>query len=166
MKKYEKVAVGGTFDKLHRGHKALLSKAFEIGKKVVIGLSSDEFVSKMGKPHITASYAERLKELEAFLEKNGLAERAEIVPLNDPYGVTVSGKGLDALVVSSETESITEKINRIRVEAGLPPLKIIAINRVLAENGNPISTTRIRSGEIDRNGHLLKSKKSSNHFLL
>src|SRR5208283_5247704 len=159
MKKYEKVAVGGTFDKLHRGHKALLSKGFEIGEKVVIGLSSDEFVSKMGKPHITANYSERLKELEVFLEKNGLAQRAEIVSLKDSYGLTVSGKGLDALVVSKETELTADKINKIRVEAGLSPLKIIAISMVPAENCNPISTTRIRSGEIDRNGHLLRSTK-------
>ena len=64
MKKFKKVAVGGTFDELHRGHKALLNKAFEIGGKVVIGLSSDEFVAKMGKPHVTASFAERFRELE------------------------------------------------------------------------------------------------------
>jgi pantetheine-phosphate adenylyltransferase len=155
MKKYEKVAVGGTFDKLHRGHKALLSKAFEIGEKVVIGLSSDEFVAKMGKPHITATYNERLKELESFLEKNGLARRAEISPLKDSYGLTIAGKGLNALVVSKETESITGKINKLRVEAGFPPLKIVSISMVPAENCNPISTTRIRSGEIDRNGHVL-----------
>jgi len=159
MKKYKKVAVGGTFDKLHRGHKALLSEAFEIGEKVVIGLSSDEFASKMGKPHVTASYTERLKELETFLGKNGLAERAEIVSLNDPYGPTLSGDGLNALVVSQETESIADKINKIRVEAGFPQLKIVAISMVPAENCNPISTTRIRSGEIDRNGHLLRSAK-------
>jgi pantetheine-phosphate adenylyltransferase len=91
------------------------------------------------------------------LEKNGLAERAEIVPLNDSYGLTLSGKGLDALVVSKETELITGKINKIRVEAGLSPLKIVSISMVPAENSNPISTTRIRNGEIDRNGHLLRS---------
>ena len=71
MKKFKKVAVGGTFDELHRGHKALLDKAFEVGDKVVIGLSSDEFVSKMGKPHITARYDERRKELAAYLEDVG-----------------------------------------------------------------------------------------------
>ena len=157
MEKYEKVAVGGTFDKLHRGHEALLSKAFEVGEKVVIGLSSDEFVAKMGKPHITASYAERLRELQYFLEKNGLARRAEIVPLNDTYGLTIAGSGLDALVVSKETELTADKINRIRLDSGLTALEIISITMVPAENCNPISTTRIRSGEIDRNGHLIKS---------
>ena len=165
MTKFRKVAVGGTFDELHRGHKSLLSKAFEIGEKVVIGLSSDEFVSKMGKPHITASYAERFKELQAFLDKSGWTDRAEIVPLKDPYGLTISGKGLEALVVSKETESTATKINEIRAKAALPPLKIVAVNMVPAENCIPISTTRIRSGEIDRNGHIEgKAKTASNRI--
>jgi len=156
MKKYDKVAVGGTFDELHRGHKALISKAFEVGEKVVVGLSSDEFVSKMSKAHKTACYAERLKELQTYLEKVGLANKAEIVPLNDPYGLTISGKDLDALVVSKETEVIAEKINEIRNKTGLNPLKIVTVSMVQAENCIPISTTRIRKGEIDRNGHMMK----------
>ena len=43
--KYDLVATGGTFDVIHVGHLALLSKAFEVGKKVIIGVSSDAFVS-------------------------------------------------------------------------------------------------------------------------
>ena len=156
MKKYNKVAVGGTFDVLHRGHEALIEKAFEVGESVVIGLSSDEFVSKMSKGHKTASYSERLKELQAYLGNAGLANKAEIVPLNDPYGLTISGKGLDALIVSKETEVIAEKINDVRNKAGLSPLKIVTVNMVQAENCIPISTTRIRKGEIDRNGHMMK----------
>lgn len=156
MKEYNKVAVGGTFDELHRGHKALISKAFEVGEKVVIGLSSNEFVSEMSKAHKTASYADRYSELISFLEKAGLASKAEIVPLNDPYGLTISGKGLDALVVSKETEVIAEKINELRIEAGLNPLKIFIVDMVQAENCIPISTTRIRKGEIDRNGRMMR----------
>jgi pantetheine-phosphate adenylyltransferase len=156
MKQYSKVAVGGTFDQLHRGHKALLNKAFEVGEKVVIGLSSDDFVAKMGKPHVTASYEDRKKELEAFLSEKGLSERAEIVPLSDSLGLTISGKGLGALVVSQETAKTAQGINKIREKADLSPLQIVTVRMVPAENCSPISTTRIRSGEIDRNGHLLK----------
>ena len=157
MKKFRKVAVGGTFDEFHRGHKVLLMKAFEIGKHVLIGLCSDEFVKKMGKPHETAPYGERLKELCSFLKSLGLGDIAEIVPLNDPYGNTLADRCIEALVVSEETEKTAIKINQKRVEAQLPPLEIITIRMVPAENCKPISTTRIREGEIDREGHLLHS---------
>jgi pantetheine-phosphate adenylyltransferase len=156
MKKFKKVAVGGTFDELHRGHKALLDMAFEVGDKVVIGLSSDTFVSKMGKPHKTASYDERRRELAAFIEASGLDGKVEIVSLDDPFGLTISCKGLEALVVSKETEKTAQAINQRRRMAGLEPLEIVIVNMVPAENNTPISTTRIRNGEIDRNGHMLK----------
>ena len=156
MKKYKKVAVGGTFDELHKGHKALLDMAFEVGEKVVIGLSSDMFVLKMGKPHKTASYDERRKELQNFLADSNLTKRAEIVTLDDPFGSTMTGEGLEALVVSKETLTTAEKINEKRQKTGLSPLKLVIVNMVPAENNSPISTTRIRSGEIDRNGHMLK----------
>jgi pantetheine-phosphate adenylyltransferase len=156
MKKFRKVAVGGTFDEFHRGHKVLLIKAFEIGEHVLIGLCSDEFVEKMGKPHETASYEERLKELQGFLKALGLSDKAEIVSLNDPYGVTVTDRCIEALVVSEETEKTAIKINQKRSEAQLPPLTIVTISMVPAENYEPISTTRIREGEIDREGHILR----------
>lgn len=156
MKKYRKVAVGGTFDELHMGHEALLDKAIKVGERVIIGLSSDEFVSRMGKPHKTASYEERVNELKIFLEKNGVGANSEIIELNDSYGVTLSDNDIDALVVSKETEVIAKKINAKRKESGLKPLKVITIRMVPAENRAPISTTRIRKGEIDRYGHLLK----------
>jgi pantetheine-phosphate adenylyltransferase len=156
MTKFRKVAVGGTFDEFHRGHKVLLLKAFEIGEHVLVGLCSDEFARKMGKPHVTDSFEKRLKELKSFLQSLNLSEKAEIVPLNDPYGVTVTEECIDALVVSEETERTAVVINRKRVEAGFPELKIVTISMVPAENCKPISTTRIRDGEIDREGHLLK----------
>jgi len=156
MSKFRKVAVGGTFDELHKGHRVLLLKAFEIGERVLIGLCSDEFVAKMGKPHITASYKARLRELRAFLKKYGFYEKAEIIPLADPYGLTLTDKCIRALVVSEETEKIALKINQKRVTAELPPLEIVTIKMVPAENCAPISTTRIRGGEIDREGRLLK----------
>ena len=154
-KKFETVAVGGTFDEFHKGHRALLKKAFEVGNHVLIGLCSDDFVKKLGKPHRIASYEKRLGELKRFLRKRGVLERAEIVALNDPYGVTVSRNRLDAIVVSKETESRAHEINEKRRSKGAPLLKVVVIDMILAEDYFPIASTRIWLGEIDREGRLL-----------
>ncbi|MEM2281136.1 MAG: phosphopantetheine adenylyltransferase [Candidatus Bathyarchaeia archaeon] len=155
-KRFKVVAVGGTFDEFHRGHKTLLFKAFEVGEQVLIGLCTDEFVAKMKKPHPVAPYEERLAELENFLKTYGLLERAKIIPLNDVYGVTLQRGCLEALVVSRETEPTARKINEERAKLGLEPLHIVVIDMVPAENHSPISTTRIRRGEIDREGRLIR----------
>jgi len=158
MKEFRKVAAGGTFDELHRGHRVLLLKAFEIGERVLIGLCSDEFVKKLGKPHVTASYEERLKELRNFLSNLCVAERAEIIQLDNPFGPAVTDQCIEAIVVSDETESTANQINVQRARKGLTPLTIIAINMVPSEDCSPISTTRIRRGEIDREGRLTKKR--------
>jgi len=155
QRKFKTVAVGGTFDELHKGHKALLRKAFDVGEHVQIGLVSDNFVKRLSKPHVTASYEQRFKDLEAFLHKNGLSERAEIVHIDDPFGVTLTDRSLEALIVSKETEPTASLINKKRREAGLPPLQILTIEMIPSDNHVPISTTRIRCGEIDREGRLL-----------
>ena len=49
MLKFSLIAMGGTFDIIHQGHITLLSTGFEISDKVIIGLTSDEFVQKKGK---------------------------------------------------------------------------------------------------------------------
>jgi pantetheine-phosphate adenylyltransferase len=155
-RKFEAVAVGGTFDEFHKGHRILLLKAFEVGKRVLIGLCSDEFVKKLNKPHVTASYEHRLSELKGFLYEHGVLGRAEIIPLDNPFGVTLSKGSVEALIVSKETEPTALKINEKRKKTGLPQLQIVVIDMVPSENHVPISTTRIRRGEIDHEGHLLR----------
>jgi pantetheine-phosphate adenylyltransferase len=159
--KFKTVAVGGTFDEFHKGHRTLLTKAFEVGERVLIGLCSDKLVESLSKPHITAPYEQRLEELKRFLRERGLLSRAEIMPLNDPFGVTLSEGCVEALVVSRETERMAVKINEERERRGLAPLQIVVIDMVPSENHAPISTTRIRHGEIDREGRLLKTKENS-----
>jgi len=156
MRKFKAVAVGGTFDEFHKGHRALLQKAFEVGEQVYIGLCSDDFARKLRKSHRIATYDERLGNLEHFLKRMNVLDRAKIIPLNDPYGVTLSRGCIEAIVVSRETEPRTYDINEKRKVKGLPPLNVIVIEMVQAEDDVPISTTRIRRGEINHEGHVLK----------
>ena len=154
-KKFETVAVGGTFDVLHRGHQKLIKKAFEVGNLVLVGLCSDAFLKKLNKPHTIAPYTQRLEELTNFLKQNSLLDRAEITALDDAYGVTLFDKRLDAIVVSAETEPRARQINEKRKSLGLPPLPIVTVKMVLSEDHYPISSTRIWFEEIDRDGNLL-----------
>ena len=154
--RFRVVAVGGTFDEFHKGHRELLTKAFEVSERVIVGLSADDLVQRLGKPHKIATYDVRLEELKSFLRKNEWIERAKIVPLHTPYGLTLKSRLIQGIVVSSETEPRAHEINEKRKAKGLPPLSIIVVEMIQADDYVPISTTRIRFDEIDREGHLLK----------
>lgn len=148
----KRVIVGGTFDLLHAGHKALLKKAFELGR-VKIGLVSDEMAHLM-KNRPIAGFLFRKKELADFV-KNNLAAEPEIFPLDDKFGEALAGD-FDYIVTSPETYQAALEINQKRQAAGKKILEIIKIDYVLAEDGQPISSTRIANGEINQNGQLLK----------
>jgi len=158
LERFKTVAIGGTFDEFHRGHIALIRKAFEIGGYVLIGLCTDNFAKRLMKNHEVAPYDERLRELESFLSSRGWRHRAEILPLQDPYGPTVSNDQIEAIVVSRETEPRAYEINEMREKKGLHALEIVTIDMVPAEDHIPISTTRIHLGEIDREGRLLRKR--------
>lgn len=152
-----KVAVGGTFQYLHDGHEVLIIKAFEIAKKgkVYIGLTSDEMINKN---HKVQAYECRKAELIEFLEKLEVPyKNYTISKLNDSYGPSLEGD-FDYIVVSPETYPVALKINCLREEKGLAPLKITKVEYVMAEDGIPISSTRIAKGEIDGHGRLKEKK--------
>jgi cytidyltransferase-like protein len=153
--KFPVVAVGGTFDLVHKGHRKLLDTAFEVGETVMIGVTSDRFVKKLHKPHKVDSYEIREKELKKLLKRRNWLDRSVIVSLEDPYGPTTKENNIDALIVSQRTEPTAELINRLRRQKGLRPLNIVSITLVRAEDSRPISTTRIRRGRIDREGRIL-----------
>jgi pantetheine-phosphate adenylyltransferase len=154
--KFKVVGVGGTFDEFHKGHRVLLTTAFEVGERVVIGLSTDALVEKLGKPHKIATYDVRLEELKSFLRKQGWINRAKIIPIKTIYGNALTSKQIEGIVVSRETAPTANEINEKRKAKGLKPLSIIVIDMVPAYNHAPISTTRIRFMEIDREGNLIK----------
>ncbi|KXB00609.1 hypothetical protein AKJ42_00080 [candidate division MSBL1 archaeon SCGC-AAA261C02] len=156
--KHEKVVVGGTFDYLHDGHKAILRKAFELGNQVLIGIVSDQMELKKDSVGIPP-LEERKSKLEEFLEEQDWLERAEIVVISDPIGPAAEDRELEAIIVSEETRSRAEEINEIRESNDLEALDIIEIPWVLAEDGKPISSIRIRYGEMDEHGEIKKTEE-------
>ncbi|TLY10354.1 MAG: pantetheine-phosphate adenylyltransferase [Thaumarchaeota archaeon] len=155
--KFPVVATGGTFDEIHTGHIALVSKAFQVGKKVIIGVSSDEFAKKRGK-RLNHKFDERVENLKKMIKKEFRNANYEIAKLDGDFGPAVTTDEVGALVASSETRIKGRLLNRMRAKKGLKPVEVIAVEMVRAEDGSPMSSTRIRVGEIDGGGRLLKRR--------
>lgn len=149
------VALGGTFDPVHDGHRALFERAFELGD-VTIGLTSDELAPKTrAEDRYVRPYEDRkadlADELEAFAEEYD--REYEIRRLEEPTGIATESQ-FDYLIVSPETEDGAERINEIRTERGIDPLQIEVVEHVVADDGEIISSTRIVCGEIDEHGNV------------
>jgi len=154
MAQFGIVAMGGTFDIIHKGHIELLNKAFSISSHVIIGLTGDNLANKMGKK-ITHNYSKRYEKLNTVIHKNFPNSSYSISKLENDFGpAAIEGK-LDALVVSEETRYKGDILNKLRKEKKLPTVKIVIVPMQLAEDGGRISTTRIKNSEIDIEGKLL-----------
>ncbi|MEF8832394.1 MAG: pantetheine-phosphate adenylyltransferase [Candidatus Thermoplasmatota archaeon] len=146
----KKVIVGGTFDHIHLGHERLLRTALAEGE-TTIGLVSDEMLEDW-KPEVENSYEERKKKLEKFLIPY---DGWSIKKINDPFKKAVEGD-FDVLGVSYETKERGEEINEMRKERNKEPLELIEVEPVLAKDLLPISSTRIRQGDINEEGDRLR----------
>ncbi len=149
------VVVGGTFDAMHKGHRALLDRAFEIGDFVHIALTTDAYIAA----HKGSSrpYAEREAAVRAYVEV--LGKPFIIAPLHDAFGNATTSLDYQIIVVSPESMANAERINEVRSRSGLASLQISCIPYILARDFRPISSTRIAKGEIDGEGGLLRPLK-------
>lgn len=172
MAPHERTAVlGGTFTPIHNGHRALLHKAFQTASHdgpddghVLVGLTSTSLASETRSDpshvELLGGFEKRRETLEGELERTAEAYTAsyEVVRLEDTGGPAETREDVDALVVSPEAKAQRRayELNQSRRERGLRPLEIHTPPFVIAEDGDRISSTRIRNGEIDVHGRLLE----------
>jgi pantetheine-phosphate adenylyltransferase len=148
-----KVCFSGTFNVLHKGHKILIDRAFEeagIAGTVFIGITEGKLLENK---KFEIPVEERIENLRKYLQEKGYEGRSIITIIKDKYGPAVSGD-FDAIIVSPETIDNAKEINEERAKRGLKPLKIIKLDYVLAQDGKPISSTRIFEKKIDKEGNL------------
>jgi len=151
--------VAGTFDRLHVAHITLLYEAFKLGTRILIGVvenGSQILEYKIGKP--IEPYRVRVgsvRSVAEILSKLMGGRVYEIIPIKGPYDIVLDRENIDYIVVSEETFPRALKINLLREKAGMNPLKIVVIPIIHSEDGRPVSSHRIRLGELNRYGDLI-----------
>ena len=110
---------GGTFNRLHAGHRALLGTAAAVADMVRVGVTSDAFVKRVRGPsaRLVRPYAQRAGDVRALLESIAPG-RFEVVPLEDAL-TPVERPEFDAIVISPDTERIALTINELRASRRL-----------------------------------------------
>ncbi|TFK92298.1 Nucleotidylyl transferase [Polyporus arcularius HHB13444] len=130
---YPVVALGGTFDHLHAGHKILLSMGAWIAKeKLIVGITDDALLGKKEYKEVLEPLSVRTARTRAFLELFKPGVVYDLVPLNDVYGPTGWDPNVQALVVSKETLPGAASIAKRREELALPALRTFVIDVISA----------------------------------
>lgn len=131
---YSDVVIGGSFDRLHAGHRRLLKTVASLRpRRVVVGITGDAMLQRAGKPghDLVQDFGTRRNALvEAASEcMPASVETVEVHALDDPFGPSTRDPALNAIVASTETESGALAVNSKRQAAGLPRLAVILISR-------------------------------------
>jgi len=139
----KRVALGGTFDRLHVGHKKLLSIALQCAEEyVVVGVTSDAMLVNKRNHEKIESLEVRLARVRDFMASACTRNvKYEVVVIDDPFGPTVTMQNLDGIVCSSETLKGALAVNSERAKRGFEPLLPIL---VLRSNAYVLSSTFIR----------------------
>ena len=138
-----RVAMGGTFDHLHVGHKKLLSVALQCADElVIVGVTSDVMLASKRNKEKIEPLPLRLQRTSEFIASVCPSHlKCEVVVIDDPFGPTVTIEDLDGIVCSSETLKGAVAVNTERQKRGFKPLVPIL---VLRSNVYSLSSTFIR----------------------
>ncbi len=153
VRRVARAVLGGTFDRFHVGHEALLAAAFRVGRTVAVGVTTPAYLAAHRKPlaERIQPYRTRVSAVRRYLRGAFPRRGWEVVPLTDAFGRS-TGADVGALIVSEETVAGGRAVNALRRRLGRRPVPVVVVPTVRAQDLEPVSSRRIRAGTIDRNG--------------
>jgi len=138
---YPTTALGGTFDHLHAAHKLLLHLSlFLTTKRLIVGLMTPSLLQSKSNAQLLEPLDDRIRNVHHFLSRQndnkntsrGVGVELDVVEIHDPFGPTAWDGDIQALVVSRETLSGGEAVNKKRKEKGLGELDVWVIDVIAA----------------------------------
>ncbi|XP_071515890.1 bifunctional coenzyme A synthase [Panulirus ornatus] len=128
---HSSVAIGGTFDCIHAGHKILLSEALlRCKNKLTCGIADGPLLENKVLSEFVVPCDQRISAVKEFATDIDPTVEYDIVQITDPMGPTRWDPDMDMIVASEETRKGVTSINKIREESGLKPLDVHIIGLV------------------------------------
>lgn len=150
---FKHALLGGTFDHLHKGHKHFIDTALSDSSHLTIGITTGDMYREKPFAEQIESYEVRRDAVQSYLAEKQRID-STIIPIHDMYANTLEESGLDALFVIASGLPNAQLINEKRLEKGFPKMHVITVDEIPAADGTPLSSRRIRKGEIDRSGNV------------
>ncbi|GAB6033086.1 hypothetical protein CHUAL_012699 [Chamberlinius hualienensis] len=145
-KTYDHVVLGGTFDRLHNGHRLLLSNAILRSKKsLTIGITTGPMIKGKLLWELIEPVENRMEVLRSFLNDTDGSLIYRLQPIVDPFGPSIVDPELQCIVVSDETVKGGEKVNEQRLAKGLNILDIDSITLLSDYGRSEIEEDKISS---------------------
>ncbi|EZA48353.1 hypothetical protein DMN91_008338 [Ooceraea biroi] len=146
IKTYRNVILGGTFDRLHNGHKILLSEAaLRCTERLTVGVTETNMISGKLLWELIEPCTQRISEVKEFLEDVDSSITYNVVPIEDMYGPTKEDPTLEMIVVSEETKRGGDKVNELRLQKNLSKLDIYVVELAVDECHNKHEEAKISS---------------------
>ena len=150
-KMYENVVLGGTFDRIHAGHKILLTTSLlRCRNRITVGITEgDNLMKKKILRELIQPCQKRIELVTEFLQDvDPSLKEYRVIPIHDPFGPSIEDPSLNLIVGSQETEKGCQKVNEERNTRGLSQLDIHVIDIIddkAAEKIGPEDEDKISS---------------------
>ena len=143
------VGLGGTFDRLHSGHKLFLDIAAYYGQSVHIGLITPSYLANKEKvlSEKIQNFDFRQKKVVEYLKNREISPKISNINTVDMDRELATKGSLDALIISQETIKGAILINQSRKKARRKKLTLVIVPFVIRADGTIESSTKLRKEE-------------------